>query len=185
MSAVAQVIEKCVDVELVDKNYPLLYITKVQPFLLEILNWIKEGNTEYSIANKLDICQETFIKYKKEVLELSNVYICACNERNNLIMNSMYKKASGITKEVKKAKVLNTGEVIEYQEEVYIPPDVQAADLYLRNNSDSYKQAKQEQVLNINNNNFQLPQMQAEILKLEAELKKLEALEVTEFKRIE
>jgi hypothetical protein len=93
----------------------------------------------------------------------------------------MFKKAAGEKVRVEKAKVLNNGEIIEYTEEQYIPPDVNAADLYLRNNSDEYKNAKAEiGGLTLIQNNINLPQLQEQLKQIEDELKRLDDIDVTE-----
>lgn len=165
---------------------PSKYESHVQPFLNDILEWLKAGMNEYSICDKLDIGHNAWSIYKQEYEELRELYTRATRERNCLVMNSMFKKATGEKVQIRKAKVMNDGEVIPYTEETYVPPDVNAADLYLRNNDPDYKSAKND-VGNgqITINNFQLPQIQSELKQIEDELKKLEAIDITEFQRIE
>jgi hypothetical protein len=95
-------------------------------------------------------------------------------------MNAMFSKAKGEKVKINKVKVLNNGDTIEYTEEQYVPPDVNAADLYLRNNSDEYKSAKADiGAVTLIQNNLQLPEIQAQIKALEAELKALDAIDTT------
>jgi hypothetical protein len=95
-------------------------------------------------------------------------------------MNAMFSKASGEKVAINKAKVLNNGEIIEYSEEQYIPPDVNAADLYLRNNSDEYKSAKADTGgLTLIQNNIHLPQLQEQLKAIDDELKKLDVIDTT------
>ena len=113
-------------------------------------------------------------------MEIIEVYTRARTERNALVMGAMFSKAKGINVPVNKAKVLNSGEIIEYQEEQYIPPDVNAADLYLRNNSDEYKSAKADTGgLTLIQNNINLPQLQDQLKQIEDELKKLDVIDGT------
>ena len=94
-------------------------------------------------------------------------------------MGAMYSKAKGINVPINKVKVLNNGEKVEYQEEQYIPPDVNAADLYLRNNSDDYKSAKADTGgISLIINNTQLPELKAQLQAIDDKLKELDAIDV-------
>lgn len=156
------------------------YYTHVLPRLEEVYKWLCEGYTEYSIAENLGISHGRLIEYKKEHAEIIEVYTRARTERNALVMGSMFSKAKGIKETVKKVKVLNSGDIIEYEEEQYIPPDVNAADLYLRNNSDEYKSAKADTGgLTLIQNNYHLPELLEEKRKIEEELKRLDAIDTT------
>lgn len=156
------------------------YKTHVLPRLEEIYNWLVEGYTDYSICKSLGLCHQTWIDYKKTQVELMEVYTRVRTERCVLVMNSMYSKANGIKEEVRKAKVLNDGTIIEYTEEQYVPPSENAADLYLRNNSDEYKSAKADTGgLTLIQNNINLPQLQDQLKQIEDELKKLDAIDTT------
>ena len=169
------------------------YKTHVLPRIEDIYKWLCEGYTDYSIAESLGICHDTLIQYKKSQTELIEVYTRARTHRNNLVMNAQFEKAKGIEKRVPKAfkikeveydefgKKVSEREKLEYGEEfVYIPPDVNAADLYLRNNSDEYKNAKADVGgLTLIQNNINLPQLQEQLKLIEEELKKLDDIEVT------
>jgi hypothetical protein len=156
------------------------YYTHVLPRLEEVYKWLCEGMTEYSIAEQLGIRPGTLIEYKKEYSELIEVYTRARTERNCLVMNAMFSKAKGEKVELNKVKVLNNGSYVEYTEEQYIPPDVNAADLYLRNNSDEYKSARADTGgLTLIQNNINLPQLRDQIKEIEDELKKLDAIDTT------
>lgn len=156
------------------------YKTHVLPRLDDIYSWLCAGYTDYSIAESLGICHASLIEYKKSQIELIETYTRARTERNCLVMNSMFSKAKGLKEAVNKVKVLNNGEKVEYTEEQYIPPDVNAADLYLRNNSDEYKNAKADiGGVTLIQNNIQLPEIQAQIKALEEQLKALDAIDTT------
>ena len=159
---------------------PCKYDSHVKPYLDKVYEWLKDGYTDYSISNQLGIDQDTWIKYKKEYPILSELYARARTQRNCLVMNSMYSKANGLKASVNKVKVLNSGDIIEYTEETYIPPDVNAADLYLRNNSDDYKSARADAGgVTLIQNNYQLPQLQQQLLDIDAELKRLDIIDTT------
>ena len=172
--------ERTSDIETRNEIRTYKYDSHVKPRLEEIYAWVKAGYTDYSIADNLGICHESLIKYKAEILELSSIYSRARHERNTLVMNAMFSKASGEKVAINKAKVLNNGEIIEYQEEQYIPPDVNAADLYLRNNSDEYKSAKADTGgLTLIQNNINIPQLQDQLKQIEDELKRLDVIDST------
>lgn len=157
------------------------YKTHVLPRLEEIYNWLCSGYTDYSICANLGLSRQTWVDYKKTQVELIDAYTRARTERNALVMNSMFKKAAGEKIKIEKVKILNNGDKIEYTEEQYIPPDVNAADLYLRNNSDEYKSAKADTSgLTLIQNNYQLPQLQEQLKQIDEELKKLDAIDMTE-----
>jgi len=162
------------------------YKTHVLPRLNEIEEWIKQGYTDYSICKTLDICHQTWIDYKKSQVELIETYTRARAERNNLVMNAMFKKSTGITQKIDQQKVTKDGDVIDFTETIYVAPDVNAADLYLRNNSEDYKSAKADAGnLTLIQNNFQLPQLQAQLQSIDEQIKRLESGTVVEVEVIE
>jgi hypothetical protein len=110
--------------------------------------------TDYSIAEQLGIHKYTLIRYKEIYNDLSDLYSRAIHDRNRLVMNRMFQKATGIKESLLKQKIDKEGKVHDLTEEVYIPPDVQAADLFLRNNDPEYKGQKASESGNITINNF-------------------------------
>lgn len=150
------------------------YESHVKPRLEEIYEWLVNGYTDYSIADNLGICHESLIKYKDEYLELSSVYARARTERNRLVMNKMFQRATGEKVRLVKQKATKDGEIVDLVEEQYIPPDVNAADLYLRNNDPEYKSAKADisgQNITVN---FQLDDWEQKRREILAEIKRLE-----------
>ena len=173
------------------------YKTHVLPRLKEIFEWVRDGYTDYSIADSLGICHATLIEYKKTQTKLIETYIRARTSRNTLVMNAQFERAKGIKETIKKAfkvkEVLYTDgkrtsetEHIEYGDEfIYVPPDVNAADLYLRNNDPEYKGAKDVGSLTLIQHNYQLSDARAEIAKLLQEYKQLESIEAVDVQVIE
>lgn len=171
---------------------PLKYETHVLPRIKEVYEWLCNGYTDYSICDNLGISHQTWIDYKKTQVELIEAYTRARTHKNSLVMNAQFSKAVGIDKTVPKAfkikeieydekgKKISEKERLEYGEEhVYIPPDVNAADLYLRNNSDDYKSARADTgAITLNINNTQLPELQAQLKAIDDKLKELDAIEV-------
>jgi len=150
------------------------YESHVKPRLEEIYKWLVNGYTDYSIADQLGICHESLIKYKDEYLELSSVYARARTERNKLVMNKMFQRATGEKVTLLKQKATKDGEIVNLVEEQYIPPDVNAADLFLRNNDPEYKSAKADisgQNITVN---FQIDNWEEKRREILAEIKRLE-----------
>jgi len=150
---------------------PCKYESHIQPFLKDIKKWIEEGYTDYSIADSLGIHYNTFSRYKGIFKELSDLYTRTQVKNDKLVFNAMLRKATGIKEKIKKQKVLNDGSVIEFEEEVYIPPCHNAADVYERNHNPEYRGAKQE-ITNTHNINvsMSLEDIDAQIKRLDAAL---------------
>lgn len=172
---------------------PYKYETHVLPRIQEVYDWLCEGATDYSICDNLDVCSQTWIDYKKTKVELIDVYTRVRTHRNKCVMNAHYEKALGIDRTVPKAfkikevqyddkgRKIAEKEHLEYGEEhIYVPPDVNSADMYLRNNDPEYKSAKADASgVTLIQNNYQLPQLQQQLLDIDAELKRLEIIDTT------
>lgn len=153
---------------------PCKYESHVQPRLNEIYEWVKEGYTDYSIAEQLGIAHYSLIQYKEKFTELTEIYTRALHERNRLVMNKMFQRATGEKITLLKQKATKDGEILDLVEEQYIPPDVNAADLFLRNNDPDYKGPKSVEITNNTTNNFQLPQLEQELQQIAEKRKELE-----------
>jgi hypothetical protein len=173
------------DLEVDNRGRPCKYDTHVEPYLDKVYKWLKEGYTEYSIAEQLSIHPYTFARYKQEFSALNEVFTRARTEKCSLVMHKQYEKAIGYEhKDMFIAQY--QGKIVEKEIIKYYPPDVNAADLYLRNNSEDYKSAKADAGnLTLIQNNFQLPELKQQLLQIEQELKKLESGTVVEVEVIE
>ena len=149
------------------------YETEVKPFLNDIFEWLKKGYTDCSICEQLGIHQNTWIRYREEHTELSELYARAREHRNALVMNKMYEKAIGYEHE-DLFITQHQGKIIEKKIKKYYPPDVNAADLFLRNNDPEYKPAKAVEIHNTTNNNFQLADWEEKRKQILDEIKRLE-----------
>ncbi len=153
---------------------PCKYESHVKPYLDKIYEWLKQGYTDYSIAENLGIAHYTWIQYKEKYTELTGVYTRARLERNRLVMNKMFQRATGEKVALIKQKATKDGQILDLVEEQYIPPDVNAADLYLRNNDPEYKSAKADisgQNITVN---FQLADWEKKRKEILDEIKRLE-----------
>ena len=188
MSAVQSINTDIHDIEVNEKDSagrPCKYESHIQPFLQDIKKWIEEGYTDYSIADSLGIHYTTYSRYKRDFTELANLYTRTQAKHNKLVFNSMLKKATGIKEKIKKQKVLSDGTVVTYEEEVYVPPCHNAADLYERNHNPNYKGSKDIGNVTLNQYNFNRPQLESELHKIEQELKQLESVDAVEVEVIE
>lgn len=162
---------------------PCKYETHVEPYLDKIYQWLKDGMTDYSISDQLGIHQNTWMRYKDNYSILGDLYTRARTERNRLVMNRMFAKATGEIAQVKQQKMAKDGAIVTLTSEIYTPPDVNAADLFLRNNDPEYKSAKSvNDIGNLTINNFALDDWQAKRAEILAEIKKLETIATTDFK---
>lgn len=71
------------------------YETNVQPRLLEISAWCRDGLTDKEIAEKLDISQDSFYKYKKDFSEFSDTLKETKEIADIRVENSLNKNANG------------------------------------------------------------------------------------------
>lgn len=153
---------------------PCKYETHVEPRLTEIYQWLKEGYTDYSIAEQLGISRISWIRYKEQYDTLATLYERARLERNSLVMNKMLEKAVGYEHEDLFIAQYQ-GQIVEKKIKKHYPPDVQAADLYLRNNDPEYKSAKSDPgSLTLIQNNYNIEDWQAKRQEILQEIKTLE-----------
>lgn len=113
--------------------------------LEQIEEWTSKGLTLKQIAKKLGISESTLYKYKAGSEEFSESVKKGRQGAVEELENSMFKSAAGYTRRVKKyQKVKNCiyengkkskewEEMVEYEEEVYFPPDTTAGIFLLKN----------------------------------------------------
>jgi hypothetical protein len=170
--------------EMDKRGRPCKYESHVEPHLDKIYKWLKKGYTDYSIADRLGIHQNTWMRYKDNYSILGDLYTRARAHKSALVMHKQYERAIGYEhKDLFIAQY--QGQIVEKEIVKHYPPDVQAADLYLRNNMEDYKGAKSESGLTLIQNNYQLPEAKAEIARLLEEYRQLERLEAVDVEAIE
>lgn len=123
---------------------PSKYHTHVEPKLLLISAWARDGLTDADMCKNLDIGKDAFIEYKKTYLELSDALKRNKEEADIIIENELYEKAKGKVMLLNKVKVLNDGTLIPYQEETYIPGDTTAQIFWLKNRKPKAWRDRQE-----------------------------------------
>lgn len=154
---------------------PCDYEKKVKPYLHKIGSWVLLGYTNLQIAEKLDISEDTFYKYKKEFSEFSESVDKNKPLADDVIVNSLYQKAQTriievleTTKESILIKDKKTGKekpayddkgnpLIKektYIKKVVLAADTKAAMFWLMNRDpDNWRSKPDGNNININNNN--------------------------------
>lgn len=74
---------------------PSKYETHVQPKLVLITAWARDGLTLDDIANNLDIAKSTLCDYQNQYSELSDALKTGKEESDIIVENSLYKRAVG------------------------------------------------------------------------------------------
>lgn len=123
---------------------PSKYHTHVEPKLLLVSSWARNGLTDADICNNLDVGKDAWISYKKEFPELQEALKRNKEEADFIIENELYEKAKGRTVLLNKVKVLNDGTLIPYQEESFIAGDVTAQIFWLKNRNPKDWRDKQD-----------------------------------------
>lgn len=135
---------------------PSKYHTHVEPRLIEVEGWARDGLIDEQIAHNLGVALSTFMTYKKRYSELSEALKKGKEVVDREVENALLQKALGFTKTVRKAfkvkeVVYNNGkrvsekERIEYaDEDVFIPPDTTAQIFWLKNRKPAEWRDKRE-----------------------------------------
>ena len=118
-----------------------LYGDLVAPRLGEITEWMRLGLSMGQVAKKLGVARETLCGYQTKYPELRQAILNARLDLSDVVMDAMFKRATGYTVKLLKQKA-NMGKVLDAYEEAHYPADVSAADLVLRNNLPGYKTSK-------------------------------------------
>jgi len=147
------------------------YITLVEPRLQDILQWLKQGMNEYSIAEKLGICNDTWIEYRGKYPVLSKLYTQAQDSRNCLVVNAVLKRSLGYDYD---ETTTDRGEVTKTVTK-HVPGDVNAQKFYLINRDPANWQPENRlESSNITINNYQLPELETKRQQILAEIQRLE-----------
>lgn len=123
---------------------PSKYHTHVEPKLLQVAAWARDGLTDADMCKNLDIGKDAFIDYKKQYPELTDALKRNKEVADIIIENELYEKAKGKVMVLNKVKVLNDGTLIDYQEETFIPGDTTAQIFWLKNRKPKEWRDKQE-----------------------------------------
>jgi hypothetical protein len=127
------------------------YGTYVQPYLEDITKWVRNGEYDRDICEKLGVSKDTFLEYKKKYSDLSDAIRRGEQNLQRDLENALYKRALGYEyfetkREVKKGdqpfkKVSRTKK--------HVLPDVQALIFVLCNlYPDKWKRQDQNEIAN-------------------------------------
>lgn len=119
---------------LIKKNFP-----KIEQLL-------QRGITEKEIARSIGVAYSTWNKYKATVTEFSELIIKSREKPVDELLDAMYKSGLGFTRKIQRVQKIKveyidpiTGkklvkeELQPYEEEIYIPPNFQAAKFLIMN----------------------------------------------------
>ena len=119
----------------------------IKPNFAKIEQLLQKGFTEKNIAKSIGIAYSTWNKYKAENEEFSELIIKSRQKPVQELIDSMFKSGMGFTHTIKRQqkckkvlydplsgkKVKEVEEMIPYEEEIYIPPNFQAARFLILN----------------------------------------------------
>lgn len=146
--------------------------TRIWPRIEEIEDWISQGIAEYSICKKLGIAKDVWYRAKRDDKEFCDRVNRARGSAAELLLHKQYQAASGQVVTLKKDKVTKDGDIIPATEEIYIPPNVNAADFWARHMMPGYIAPRSEgQAVTVT---VQLPAVEAELQRIAGERERLE-----------
>lgn len=120
------------------------YITKVEPRLEEIKAWARDGYTEHDMCKALGVSVPSFIKYKKEQVNLFNALKVNKAIADQTVENSLYMRANGYeTQEEKITTNPDGSKKIEITKKK-VAPDTTACIFWLKNRKPKEWRDKQE-----------------------------------------
>ena len=121
------------------------YFTHVEPKLILVEGWARDGLTDEQIAKNLGISKTSLYKYKEEHIELFELLKKGKEIIDYEVENALLKKALGFKETVKKAiKVKNveydngrrlreSEDIVMVDEEIFVQPDTTAQIFWLKN----------------------------------------------------
>lgn len=124
--------------------------TKIEPRLLEIAAWCRDGHTEEQMSKALGISRATLYKFKLEKIELLNALRINKAIADITVENSLYKRANGYTykETTREARTDKDGNIVsKYAKEVEkeVLPDTTAQLFWLKNrNHQKWRDKRQE-----------------------------------------
>lgn len=119
----------------------------IKPNFDKIEQMLQNGQTEKTIAQSIGVAYSTWNKYKAELEEFSELILKSRAKPVQDLIDSMYRSGLGFTKTIKRQQKCKTvlynpetgkklkeyEEMQEYEEEIYIPPNFQAARFLILN----------------------------------------------------
>lgn len=124
---------------------PSKYYTHVEPKLLLIEAWARDGLTDADIYTNLGIGKDAFIAYKKQYPELNEILKRSKAEADILVENALYKRALGY-EYIETTEELMEGGKMKVTKRVtkQVNPDTTAQIFWLKNRRPKEWRDKQE-----------------------------------------
>ena len=123
---------------------PTKYFTHVEPRLIEVEGWARDGLSDEQIAKNLGVAYSTFKTYKQKYSALSAALAKNKAIADREVENALFKKATGYERKLTQQKITKDGEIIEYEQTIYIQPDVTAQKFWLVNRKPEMWSDKQD-----------------------------------------
>ena len=101
--------------------------------LMLISGWARDGFTEEEIAKNMGIGRSTLNEWKIRFPNLTDTIKKNKQVSDYLVEGSVFKSIMGYTMSYKNEKVTKDGDVVEYEETVYIPPNPTLSIFWLKN----------------------------------------------------
>lgn len=101
--------------------------------LILLEGWARDGLTEEQIAKNMGICLKTLYNWKTNNLPILQALKKGKEVVDFEVENALLKKALGYIITLHKQKVTKDGDVVDYEEEMHIPPDTTAQIFWLKN----------------------------------------------------
>jgi hypothetical protein len=123
---------------------PSKYETHVEPRLIEIEGWARDGLIDEQIAKNLGVAYSTFKEYKKKFPDLMDALKKGKEVVDREVENALLKRALGYTYTEVKQEVDETGKVKVTKTVKEVVPDVTAQIFWLKNRKPTEWRDKQE-----------------------------------------
>lgn len=139
------------------------YETHVKPRLKEIEEWIKQDCIEEQIAKNLGIAQSSLSLYKVQYSELMELFLKRRIDKVAIAKDKLFERVCGMEYEEKTVyeTINENGERKQHSEmkRKYIPPDVAAINLFLKNNDKNW--SNDPALTKLKQQSFELEKMMA------------------------
>lgn len=152
------------------------YDEKIKPNFDLIKKLLTNGKTERSVAGAIGIGYSTWNKYKEEKSEFKELIKKSREKPVDDLIFSMYRSGMGFSKIIQRMAKCKTAEydpetgkkiyekeqMVPYEEEIYIPPNFQAAKYLIQNWGKDLGFSSEPAMLDLKKKELEFKQAQAE-----------------------
>ncbi len=135
--------------------------------LIKLSGWAKDGLTDEQIARNCGVSRSTLNVWREKYKDISDTLKRGREVADREVENALYKSAIGHKETVKKVFRVKD-ELVEAEEEIYIPPNVTAQIFWLKNRKRDVWRDKIEQSLEISGDDTGISLL-APVIDVEAE----------------